>query len=64
VPRARLEKLRREINTVLEGSDTKKRLAADAAEPQIITPAAFRKMVSADVKKWRQVAKQANIKVN
>ncbi len=64
VPRARLDKLRREINAVLEDSETRKRLAADAAEPQIITPAEFRKMVKSDVKKWREVATQANIKVN
>ena len=64
VPRARLDKLRREINVVLADPETKKRLAADAAEPKMLTQAEFRKMISADVKKWREVAKQANIQVN
>jgi tripartite-type tricarboxylate transporter receptor subunit TctC len=61
VPRANLEKLRREITAVLQDPATKKRLLADAAEPQIMTPAEMRKMIQSERKKWTEVAKQAGI---
>jgi tripartite-type tricarboxylate transporter receptor subunit TctC len=64
VPRARADKLRREIVAVLQASDTRKWLAANAAaETQINTPAEIRKMVHDDIKKWTEVAKTAGIKV-
>jgi tripartite-type tricarboxylate transporter receptor subunit TctC len=63
VPRTALERLRREITAILQDPETKKRLLTDAAEPLIITPAEFRKMIRDDRKKWTEVAKQAGIKV-
>ncbi|MDH3287240.1 MAG: tripartite tricarboxylate transporter substrate-binding protein [Betaproteobacteria bacterium] len=64
VPRARAEKLRREIVAVLQDPDTRKWLAANAAaETQIMAPAEIRKMVHDDIKKWTDVAKTAGIKV-
>jgi len=64
VPRARAEKLRREIVAVLREPDTRKWLAnSAAAEAQITTPAEIRKMIHEDVKKWTDVAKTAGIKV-
>ncbi len=62
-PPAVLEKLRHEATLVLQDPETKKRLLADAAEPQIITPAEFRKLVHNDKQKWADVAKQAGIHV-
>lgn len=62
-PRGALEKLRHEITLILQDPETKKRLLADAAEPQIMTPAEFRKMVHNDKQKWAEVAKQAGIHV-
>jgi hypothetical protein len=35
----------------------------DAAEPRIISPADFRKMIHNDVKKWKDVAASAGIHV-
>jgi tripartite-type tricarboxylate transporter receptor subunit TctC len=63
VPRPVLTKLRSEINTVLQDPETKKRLLTDAAEPLSMTSAEMRKMIHADVKKWRDVAATAGIKV-
>lgn len=63
VPRPALTKLLSEINAVLQDPETKKRLLTDAAEPLAMTPAEMRKMISADVKKWRDVAATAGIKV-
>lgn len=62
-PRGVQEKLRRELAAILGESETQKRLAAEAAEVQTITPAEFRKMIRVDVQKWREVAKRAEIRV-
>jgi tripartite-type tricarboxylate transporter receptor subunit TctC len=62
-PRPVMDKLRREFAAVLQDPETQKRLAADAAEPQMLTPAEFRKMVHDDVKMWRGVAQTAGIRV-
>jgi tripartite-type tricarboxylate transporter receptor subunit TctC len=64
VPPAAMAKLHREITAVLQEPETKKRLLADAAEPQIMTPTELRKTIREDRKKWADVAKQANIRVN
>ncbi|MGQ0752252.1 MAG: tripartite tricarboxylate transporter substrate binding protein [Betaproteobacteria bacterium] len=63
VPAPVQSKLRSEINAILQDPETKKRLLMDAAEPRIVSPAEFRKMIHNDVKKWRDVAKSAGIKV-
>ena len=63
VPRPVMEKLRREITTVLEEPETKKRLLADSAEPMNLSQAEFRKLIRDDRKKWTDVAKQAGISV-
>ena len=62
-PRPEQDKLRREITTVIQDPETQKRMLADAAEPRTLAPAAMRKMIHDDVKKWRDVARVAGIKV-
>ena len=61
--RTALERLRKEITAVLEQPDTKKYLANESAEPMMLTPAEFRKMIQDDLKKWKTVAREAQIKV-
>lgn len=56
-------KLRREITAILEEPETKKRLLADAAEPFILSPVDFRRMIRADRDKWAGVARVAAISV-
>jgi tripartite-type tricarboxylate transporter receptor subunit TctC len=63
VPRPVQDKLEKEFSAVIQDPETKKRLLADAAEPLIKTPAEMRQMVRSDVKKWRDVAASAGIKV-
>lgn len=55
--------IHREITAVLADPDTKKRLLADAAVPLSKTPAEFRKLIAAEIEKWRGVAKRAHIVV-
>jgi len=62
-PRAVQEKLRGEFTAILGEPETQKRLAAEAAEPQVMTPAELRKMIHDDRKKWADVAQQAGIRV-
>jgi tripartite-type tricarboxylate transporter receptor subunit TctC len=64
VPRPIREKLRHSITAVLEDPETLRYLARESAEPMKLEPAAFRKMIQDDVKKWTVVAKQAQIKVD
>jgi len=64
VPGPAMTKLHKEITTVLENPETKKRLLDDAAEPLSMTPSEFRKLISDDIKKWREVAKKAGIVMN
>ena len=62
-PRPLLAKLRQEITAVLDHSETRTRLAADAAEPVIMAPADIRRMIHAEVAKWHEVAQRAGIRV-
>ncbi len=62
-PGAVQEKLRQGFTAILEQPETRKMLAGEAAEPQIMAPADLRKMIHDDVKKWAEVAKQAGIRV-
>jgi tripartite-type tricarboxylate transporter receptor subunit TctC len=63
VPRAVHDKLRRELVAVLQEPQTTKWLLADAAEPLILAPVELRKFIREERKKWTEVAKEANIKV-
>ena len=62
-PRAVVDRLRRDFAAILKDPETLKHLAAEAAEPQILTPAEMRKMVHDDVMRWRGVAQTAGIRV-
>jgi tripartite-type tricarboxylate transporter receptor subunit TctC len=63
VPKGPLETLRRELAAVLASEDTRNYLAKEAAEPNAMEPAAIRKMIVEDLKKWKAVAADAKIKV-
>jgi tripartite-type tricarboxylate transporter receptor subunit TctC len=62
-PRAVADKLRREITAVIRDPETQQRLLSDAAQPRTLSPQEMRKMIRDDVRKWRDVARSANIKV-
>lgn len=61
LPAAILGKLNTEIGVILRDPESAKRLAAEAAEPEIAPPAAFGKIIAADIAKWSRIAKQAGI---
>lgn len=63
VPKPAMTKLHKEIAALLEEPQTKKRLLDDAAEPLSMTSAEFRRMISADIQRWRSIAKEAGIVV-
>ena len=58
-----LDRLHRELTTILRDPETTTLLARDAAEVKISPPAEFRKLISSEVKKWTAVAREADIKV-
>jgi tripartite-type tricarboxylate transporter receptor subunit TctC len=63
LPRAVMNRLHKEITAVIQDPETQKRLLADAAVPMNRSPAEMRKLIRAGVKKWREVARVAGIKV-
>ena len=63
VPNTNMTRLYTEITAVLDEPATHKRLLADAAVPIKKKPDDFRKMITAEIKKWRDVARAASIVV-
>ncbi len=63
VPQAEMATLHKEITAVLDDPATHKRLLADAAVPLSKSPAEFREMIAAELRKWREVARKAQIVV-
>ena len=62
VPRPLVDKLSAEIAKVLALPDVKERLASQFAEPVGSTPAAFSKLVNAEIATWTAVARTGGIK--
>jgi tripartite-type tricarboxylate transporter receptor subunit TctC len=58
-----VEKLNKEINTVLVDPKLKARLAELGAEPMTMTPPEFEKFVVAETEKWAKVIRAANLKL-
>ncbi len=61
LPSGVLNKLNGEIGTVLRDPETVNRLKSQAAEPTIMSPGEFTKMLSSELVKWAKVARQAGI---
>jgi tripartite-type tricarboxylate transporter receptor subunit TctC len=58
-----INKITTEMARYLELPETRKRFEAEGVEADYLTPAQLRKVIPAEMAKWRQVAKDANIKV-
>jgi len=56
-----LNKLNKEIGEILTMPETAKRFAAEGAVTETMTPAELRQMVKADLARWEQVAKDADM---
>lgn len=63
VPKARMDRVLKEINTVLDEQETKKWLLSYAATPIKITQAAFKKQIHDEIIQWKKVAEQAKIRI-
>ena len=57
-----IEKLNRELNTVLAAPDMKARLVELGVVPMPMTPAEFEKFIAGEVEKWSKVIRAADIK--
>lgn len=64
LPRGIVERLNAEIGAIVREPDTVKWFTAQAADPLTATPAAFERMISADIAKWRKVADAAGLSVH
>jgi tripartite-type tricarboxylate transporter receptor subunit TctC len=62
-PPAIINKITTEMARYLKLPETLKRFEAEGVEADYLTPAQLRKVIPAEMAKWRQVAKDANIKV-
>lgn len=62
VPEPIILKLNGTLAEILREPEMVKRLANEAAEPIIDTPAAFGKLIASDIQKWARIAKQAGIR--
>ena len=58
-----VQKLNAEIKKTLGAPEVGEHMAKDGAEPVGNTPAQFREFLSADMTKWRELVKHANVRV-
>lgn len=63
-PQSVLNRLSNEIIAIQKLPETAKRFAAEGAEVIVMTPAEMRKMIPADIEKWKKVAVEANMPRN
>ena len=61
LPAPVLKTLNDTLNSVLMGADLRDKLAAEAVEPQPMTPEAFAAYIKADIARWTAVAKDRKI---
>jgi tripartite-type tricarboxylate transporter receptor subunit TctC len=60
-PRDIVDRLARELAAVLGSDETKKRFAAEGAEPMIMAPDEFGRFIAAETTKWARVVKETGI---
>jgi tripartite-type tricarboxylate transporter receptor subunit TctC len=63
-PRAIIDRLNKDLNTVLAMPEMRQKLAEQGAETIGGTPEAFTRHIAAEREKWSRVIKTANIVVN
>ena len=62
MPKPVVDKLSKEIARAAELPDVRERFLGIGLEPLILMPREFRAYIAADLKKWAEVVKAANIK--
>ncbi len=63
LPQSVVARLNKEINTFLQGADTRKQLSSEGAEPRTGTPEEFGAAMASDLQKWAKVVAVAGIKI-
>jgi tripartite-type tricarboxylate transporter receptor subunit TctC len=61
-PQPIIAKLNQEIGLILAQPESAQKLAAEGAEPRIVSPAEFARILARDTEKWIRVAREAGIK--
>ena len=56
-----VNRLAAELNKALQSADLKQRFAAEGAEPSTMTREQLTQFIAADIVRWRQVARDANV---
>ena len=64
LPKDIVQRLNKEINGAVHSEELKKVLASDGLEPAGGTPEEFAALLKAEVARWAQVVKRANIKID
>jgi tripartite-type tricarboxylate transporter receptor subunit TctC len=64
LPPAVLKMLNDTLNAVLAGPDLRDRLAAEAVEPQPMSPEAFGQFIRADIARWTRLARERRIELD
>ena len=62
VPSPIVQKLQQEIDLIVSSPESKQRFESGGAEAAPLASAAFRRLLAAEIEKWRQVARESNIK--
>lgn len=61
-PRSIVERLHKELATIVASPETRKRFEAEGADPLQMGPDEFTRFIAAETIKWARVVKEANIK--
>jgi tripartite-type tricarboxylate transporter receptor subunit TctC len=61
-PRPIIDRLHREFTAAITQPQVQEALLAQGLQPETSTPAAFTKILAAEITRWREVAKKANLK--
>ena len=57
-----VHRLAAELNKALQSAELRQRFAAEGAEPSSMTGEALKQFIATDISRWRQVARDANVK--
>ncbi|HYG53988.1 MAG TPA: tripartite tricarboxylate transporter substrate binding protein [Burkholderiales bacterium] len=60
-PQPIIDRLHKELNTILSSQETQKRLESEGAEAVRMSPAEFGRFITAETQKWAKVVKEAGI---
>jgi tripartite-type tricarboxylate transporter receptor subunit TctC len=63
-PQPVVDRLNTEINKMIQSAEMKEFFLKEGAEPAPMKPAEFESFIAAEIERWKQVAKAADIKAD